>query len=538
MMNLKKYLLLIVPLAYIFLGSYFHQMIGLYSLRSADPEYIYFISGLSIANGKFMLGHIDNPGTPLQYLAALVFKAVYALRSNQVPFNNDVLSNPDMYLQVLNLVLTAVVAFFAYFAGKILLRISNNVTYSVLLQLSPLFTSVIFVNIGRIVPENLMPLPVMLLSLLLLYLYYHPEEEEKQKHSIWFGLISAFGLSIKLTYFPLWIIPLIVLKSWKNRLFYSGTAIVSFFAMALPVTLQIGFFWGWIKGLLLHSGQYGKGESNIIDMKTFGPNFTNLWNENNFFFWVMIALTIVFAASFYFKKDQEVSLIRRIALAILSAVALQIFIVCKQYEARYFVPALMLIPVSLVLIAEYISRFDSEILKYKINQVAVVVVILFYLVGLKTIVIDLSTDLSQKKIQKMKALHYMNTIEKDAIKFTVTTDYGAPIPEYVLMHSYGWAGRQQEFFKPVLAELYPDSYIFFPWDNSMHFWGKEPDVNQTSRPTYIYFLKDDLKDQFFKDAAKYFPEKYELTRTFFNEVTQEAVYKLVKVASEQLPHQP
>jgi len=531
-MNLKKYFLLLVPLAYMFLGSYLHQLIGLYSLRSADPEFIYYISGLSIANGKFMLGHIDNPGTPLQYLAALVFRGVYMLRSHQVPFNNDVLANPDMYLHVLNLVLTTVVAVFVYYAGKVFFKISNHLTYSVLLQLSPLFTSIIFLNIGRIVPENLMPLPVMLLSLLLIYLYYHPEEEQSRKHGIWFGLISAFGLSIKLTYFPLWIIPLIVLKSWKNKLIYSGTAFISFLAMALPVTLQIGFFWGWIKGLFMHSGSYGKGESNIIDLKTFGPNFGSLWNENHLFFWVMIVLMLVFAATFLLKKTRKTSLIQRISLALLSAGAIQVFILCKQYESRYFVPALMLIPVSLIIIAEFVRQLNPVISKYRINHVVLVLLISVYFFKQAPTVYGLSADLDQKKTQRMKALHYMNTIEKDAIKFTVTTDYGAPIPEYALMHSFGWSGWQKALFKPVLAELYPNSYIFFPWDNSMNFWGKEPDYSQASRPAYIYFLNDNLKDQFFKDAAKYFPEKYELTRTFFNETTQEAVYKLVKAASE------
>ena len=71
----------------------------------------------------------------------------------------------------------------------------------------------------------------------------------------------------------------------------------------------------------------------------------------------------------------------------------------------------------------------------------------------------------------------------------------------------------------------------------MNFWGKAPDVNQSSRPVYIYFRNDNLKDQFFKDASKYFPEKYELTRTFFNEATAEAVYKLIKVSSESEDHQ-
>src|ERR1035437_9551869 len=113
-----KYLLFLAPLAYFFLGSYMHQIIGLYSLRSADPEYIYFISGLSVANGKMILGHIDNPGTPLQYLTALVFRLVYLLRDHKVSFNEDVFANADMYLRVLNLTMTAVISVFMYYTGN------------------------------------------------------------------------------------------------------------------------------------------------------------------------------------------------------------------------------------------------------------------------------------------------------------------------------------------------------------------------------------------------------------------------------------
>ncbi|HCY41692.1 MAG TPA: hypothetical protein DHV48_10105, partial [Prolixibacteraceae bacterium] len=316
-MNSKKLLLLLIaPLAYFFLGSYILQIAGFFSLHGADPECIYFISGLSVANGKLMLGHIDNPGTPLQYLAALVFRLVYFLRSHQGSFNHDVLANFDMYLHVLNLALTSVIAVFMYFAGRIFYRISNNLTYTVLLQLSPLFTSIIFLNIGRVVPENLIPIPVMLLSILLLQPLFASDYNRFRNNYLWFGLISAFGLSIKLTYFPLWIIPLIVLTTWKERIRYSLIAVGSFFVMALPVTLQINVFWGWMKALFLHSGQYGKGEGNIIDWKTFGPNFSSLYTENRFFFWIMIVLLIVFVASFISKKNREGSLIRRISLAV------------------------------------------------------------------------------------------------------------------------------------------------------------------------------------------------------------------------------
>jgi hypothetical protein len=532
-MNSKKMLpLLLAPLAYFFLGSYILQIAGFYSLHGADPECIYFISGLSVANGKMILGHIDNPGTPLQYLAALVFRLVYFLRSHQVTFNHDAFANPDMYLHVLNLVLTSVVAVFMYFAGKIFFKISNNLTYTILIQLSPLFASIIFLNIGRVVPENLLPIPVMLLSILILRPIFVHDDNRGNNNSLWFGLISAFGLSIKLTYFPLWIIPIIILTTWKERIKYSLIAVISFLVMALPVTLQINIFWGWIKALFLHSGKYGDGEGNIIDMKTFGPNFSLLWNDNQLFFWTMIILLLVFITSFKYRNNTKSGLIQRTSLALICAAGIQTFIVCKQYEARYFVPALMLIPSSVILIAEFSRQFDTKITKYKIPQIVLTVLISAYFIKQVPAIRDLSADLDQKINKKMQAMYYMNTIEKDAVKIVVTSDYGAPVPEYILMHSYEWSGRQRALFKPTLAEIYPNSYIFFPWDNTMHFWGKEPDFKNTDQPTYIYFFNNTMKESFFLNAAKYFPEKYELIQTFFNEENGNVVYKLAKAASE------
>ena len=499
-MNPKKLLfLLIAPLAYFFLGSYIHQVIGLYSLRSADPEYIYFISGLSVANGKLMLGHIDNPGTPLQYLAALVFRVLYLLRDHRVSFNEDVLANADLYLRVLNLMLTAVVGVFMYFAGKAAYRITSRLSYSIVLQLAPLFTNIIFGTIGRITPENLMPLPVMLLSLLLLKLIYQPEDEHSERHWIWFGLISGFGLSIKLTYFPLWIVPLIVLKPWKDKLRYSAAAVVSFFAMALPVTLQIHIFWGWVKGLFLHSGQYGKGESNIVNWQTVIPNFNNLWNENRYFFYVILILTSFSIVSLFLRKDENSRLIRRIALAVLAAVAVSVAIVCKQFESRYFIPTLMLFPISLLLILEFIHPLNTTITRFKLPEIALALFVSFYFVKQAPVLHSLSAYLDQEKERKMPALHYMDSLEKDAVKFLVPGGYGCPSPEYALMCCYGWAGKQKEFFRPVLAKLFPDTYIYYPWDKTFNFWGNEPAIKDLNKPIYVYFENNNLKDTFLKD---------------------------------------
>ncbi len=48
-LNKKKWLLLIVPLFYFAIADYFRILMSNPSLRSVDPEYIYFMSGLGIA---------------------------------------------------------------------------------------------------------------------------------------------------------------------------------------------------------------------------------------------------------------------------------------------------------------------------------------------------------------------------------------------------------------------------------------------------------------------------------------------------------
>ena len=533
----KWFLLLIVPLSYFFLGSYIHQIIGIYSLRSVDPEYIYFMSGLSIANGKLMLGHIDNPGTPLQYLTALVFRAVYLFRSHQISFNEDVFSNADMYLRVLNIVLTAVVSIFVFYAGKLTYKITHSISFSILLQFSPFFTTIIFGNIGRISPENLLPIPVMLLSILLLKTIYN-EEESNRKNILLFGLISAFGLSIKLTYFPLCIIPIMVIKVTKNKIIYLASTLVSFFVIAIPVTLQINVFWSWIKGLLFHSGHYGKGENNIVNWKTVIPNFKYLFHENPFFFYIVLLLLIILLASFLFNKQtSRHHLIQRISIAVLCAIGLHVAIVCKQFEYRYFIPALMLLPLSVFLIIELLLPLHFPLSKYKIPQLAISLFLIIYINKQIPVIQTLSYDLDQDKLRKAPTWNYMQTLDKNVVKFLVPNYYWAPSPEYGLLFGYCWSGEQHAYFKPVLAKLFPNTYIYFSWDKTLNYWNNLPEIEKMNNPVFIYFENENLKDTFFSDTKAYFPEKYNLIRTFFNEQTNESVYRLVKESDDQLVNQ-
>ena len=78
-----KLILGILPLAFLLCGFIFREMASPYAQRSIDPEYIYFISALSMGSGIPDVAHIDNPGTPLQVLGAIVFRVVWLFESKR-----------------------------------------------------------------------------------------------------------------------------------------------------------------------------------------------------------------------------------------------------------------------------------------------------------------------------------------------------------------------------------------------------------------------------------------------------------------------
>ncbi|HNQ37283.1 MAG TPA: hypothetical protein PKJ58_04930, partial [Prolixibacteraceae bacterium] len=91
--GLKNTLLLLIPLFYLAAGLYFRLILDDPSLRSVDPDYVYFCTGLNMAEGHFKVAHIDHPGTPLQVITALVFRLVWWFRGEGGGFTGDVLQN-------------------------------------------------------------------------------------------------------------------------------------------------------------------------------------------------------------------------------------------------------------------------------------------------------------------------------------------------------------------------------------------------------------------------------------------------------------
>jgi len=491
------------------------------------------MSGLTLSDGAIKLGHVDNPGTPLQILMALVFKLTYFFRSSPIPYVEDVLLHPDLYLSVTSLFITAITSGLLFYAGYKVFQSTKSVFYALLVQTAPFMPVIWYDLIGRVAPELMMPFPVILLTVLIIKIHFQKEPFTNQSVLL-LAFISAFGLSIKLTFLPIWFIPFLVLEGWKKKLIFVVSAFLLFFIIAFPMTLQINIFWGWVKTLFMHSGTYGTGESNIIDFASLKTNLRELFGYEIRFFYIYLALIVTsLGYIIYFRKKankQDVFL----SIAVIVTIAIQLLMVGKHYAHRYFIPVLMLSPLMVFIIAELIKKFYPK----KITTILInigIVALLFWNVQFNRQWLPIKTEAMGSDIEnRLLTWHFAQTLEKDSYKIIASQNYGCPFIEYTLMYSTAWASnKKKEEYAPILDKLYPNTYNYFTWDNSMKYWGEKFDAQKiidSGKHVYLYLERNE-EELYNKTISKLGEEngnKFQVIReqVYLNPKTTEVVYRL------------
>lgn len=491
-----KYLLFIFPVIYLLLGFYFRQVFGDLSLRSTDPEYIDFISGMCVATGKFSQANIDHPGSIFQIILAVVFRIIYFFRGNGTPFFEDAIANSDLYLAVSNLVITTIIASVMLWAGKATLKITNNYLYALLIQVAPLIINVWYDIIGRIYPELILVIPVYLLQVQLLREIFN-KNDNPTKSLATYSFAVGIGLSIKMTFLPFIVLPLFVIKKLSRKIKYLLYSIAIFFLLSPQVAFQWHHFWNWMKGMFIHSGRYQAGSSNIIDVSLFLKNLGKILTDERYFFYAAAILIILLLILIFTKRAK--SPFSLISMGLTLTFAGLVFIVSKQFAIRYFLPAILFFPFLLIL--------NKEIIQVYFKQKAVktgLSIILIFIIGYninQTIPYAriVSKSISKQMSARIQTRDFINTLPKNSYKIIVSQDYGCPFHEYAIMYSFAMGGKQWPNYREKLNKLYPDTYMYFTWDNTIKYWGKPYNplnIANSDKPVYLYLQKNN--DELYK----------------------------------------
>ena len=206
----------------------------------------------------------------------------------------------------------------------------------------------------------------------------------------------------------------------------------------------------------------------------------------------------------------------------------------KHYAHRYFIPVLMLQPLLVFLLAEIIKKFYPK----KITTTLVSIGIVFFFawqIQFNKVWLPIKTQAMGTDIEnRMPTWHVAQSLEKDSYKIIASQNYGCPFIEYTLMYSTVWAShKKQEEYKPILARLYPDTYNFFTWDNTMRYWGEKFDAQKAAgsgKKIYLYLERNE-EELYNRTISKLqeengAPFEAEKTLVYENPATKEVIYQL------------
>ncbi len=308
-----------------------------------DPDYSYLIDALKILN-LTTPGHVDHPGTPVQWLGALVLKASY-LTSSSGHIIETVLADPEPHMHRITLVITWLNAGILLLAGLAGLAVFHSIMPALMVQAAPFISTQILKHGIALKPESLLIFSVMALVMVtLLALRPGAMEANRRGFAVAFGVVLGFGVSCKITFAPLFLLPLFLLSQRRAIFTFAVASLFAFLLFTLPALGAYEQFADWIVRLFLGSEHHGDGPATVINVENYPRNIYRLFTRPFFSIVFILAVLTLVAAR---RSGEEIPGPELTALkGVTLTQAVMVLMVAKQLSSHYMIPAYMLTALS------------------------------------------------------------------------------------------------------------------------------------------------------------------------------------------------
>lgn len=485
-LNPAKYVLFVLPVVYILLSFYCYCQSKSFFTTYPDSIYIYLINGANIASGNFSIGHYDNPGTTAHLIAAVIIYITH-LFSGSGPLLENVLSEPEFYLMICMVVMTLALAFCTLASGFLILKNTGKLSLAILFQLIPVssYFGIHYLLLVRIVPETLILALVTYYSAFLFVLCYnkndHQQSESSRKHILFFSLVTSFLIVSKITCLPFLVIPIILLKKYFDKsLFVLLTLLFSAIFM-IPIWPHLSTMFHWFQKLATHSGQYGAGKEELLNISTFASNVILIFKSEVFFFIVYVLTTASVIAGFILKKWRNN--LFKLTFSTWLVMDAQIFFAAKHFGYHYLLASeslsiLALVSSAIVFIPVHFEKFVN------------------YAILCASVVLFASKTFQSAKVYADGNFIYETSlgVKKYAdLPRVITTGFqGSCFQESALRFGSAYGGQYFQHGNYILRKLYPKSYFYdiFLGGNYVKCW----DITYTPRelfennPKVLYYI--------------------------------------------------
>lgn len=461
---LKKHIiLLILPIIYAFFCIYNADKSQNAFIRTVDPEYIHLMSSINLAEGNVNIQSIESPATPLYVLGAITAKATCFFSSND-SLKEDFISNPEKYIYVLRLVLLIATTLSLFILGYVVQKVSHSLFASMLFQFAPFLSIDIMFSSTIWTPDHFLVI-VMLLYIAVIFSYIHQEKNTDEiKSPIYFSIFTAIGCATKITFLPLVILPIFVLSTTKQKIVYAiSTALLSPL-FAFTAVVQYDRFFSWVKGLILHSGNYGTGEEKIISGTSFVQNLEKiLRSEVPFIFICFLLVICVFLFVIKKRKSQHHMLL----LGLLCTFVLHIILVSKHFAIRYLTPSILLGILAIYLLILFFAHT-----KKTQKTLMICFIVIYPLLSFKKIY-SINNQLLKYTTSRNSAHEYLEKNIKGLPLLIVPNYFGSATKAYSLWFASKWVGKNAREYIDDMNKACPNTYFFIPDQNKYFNWRNE-----------------------------------------------------------------
>jgi len=490
--TLQSLMLLVFPTILIIAGfSFSLQIFPIYAGASGydhDPAYVYLFSGLTILDGHSPY-HIDHPGTPLQVLIALVvlIQWVYLWVAGSVSEDviNSVLFKPKHYITTICLMLLILNACAVYYLKRHVFQSTANVKLALFCQSAPLVFWIVAPRIVYLSPEALLIFAsVILLGLLAPIIAGSNEGQSNMpgKIPILAGIICGFGVAVKITFVPM--LGLLLLLGTRSRMFRAlKYTVITWMVCMLPILGSIVRMIDQYYSFTIHSGKYGAGKADFINIDAISDRMVDLIEAFPFFYSVLLVLVMVlilkvisvvvykspgYSAAVPSSYSHIVRLVDYIAPVTKSSINVplvlvfvgffQTFLVLKHPGAHYMIPVLPIAFLSVVWLVQLVGN------KWRLDAV---------LLGLSCLLVvnSISTAFFDLRDSRLLINESMESVQAELDKYInplVIGAYRCMLPECGL--SFG------VYFAPSLSHktehLLSNFYDYHIWSNMLNVPGE------------------------------------------------------------------
>ena len=486
MKKLYVFALLILPATLLFTAVFLHNAHGPYWLSyNSDPEYLYLISSLTLAESK-QTGSPGHPGSTLQILGAATLKISHALDfSEKDSLEFAVLKNPEFYLTIINTVLVTLNTLLLFIIGLTAFILSKNIWLSLLLQLSPFLSNNIIIDgLPRISPEPLLFFTGSLFLLILLKMIFSKSlSKSAHRYMITLALVSGFGMATKLTFVPLLIIPLVVLPELRNKIWFLFLTGLSFVFWTWPIISQYEVLLNWYYNIITHTGFYGNGVPQILYLPNYFNNIINLCLLNPLLFlvWFFSAGFILRFGCFSAGVDkaarkvvwQDTSF--RTLAAVAAAQMFAVLIVAKHPAGWYLAPVFSLSGFMLFLTFLYLQKINYfNNFNFKKGVFFIGIILLFSCVWRIVEIRNLFMQKLQIREESLAVYQKVESDYKDYLKIYCLFDasYG-PSSSPVSALGFGDFFVNEGRYSEHLRKIYGNSYFYNALDKTFYIWAEE-----------------------------------------------------------------